>query len=69
MITFTYSANEQSTNVIVLGHFLRHFQPRTYWEEVPCDRRCGEASEHIVRAAEMSEVGAGHGLTSALTPH
>lgn len=65
MITFTYSVREQSTNVIALGHF----QPRTYWEEVPCDCRCGEASKHIVRAAEMSEVGAGHGLTSALTPH
>lgn len=51
------------------GHFLRHIKPRTYWEEVPCDCRRGEASKHIVRAAEMSEVGAGHSLTSALTPH
>lgn len=41
----------------------------TYWEEVPCDRRGGEAREHVVCAAEMGEVGAGHGLTSTLTPH
>lgn len=49
--------------------FLRHPKPRTYWEEVPCDCRCSKASKHIIRAAEMSEVGDGHSLTSALTPH
>lgn len=41
----------------------------TYWEEVPRDRWCGEAGKHIVRAAEMGEVGAGYSLTPTLTPH
>lgn len=41
----------------------------THWEQVPRDRRRGEAGEHVVGAAEVCEVGAGHGLTSTLTPH
>ena len=36
---------------------------------MPRDRRRGEAGEHVVRAGEVREVGAGHRLTPALTPH
>lgn len=43
--------------------------PLTYWEEAPRDRRSGEAAEDVVRVAEVREVGAGHGLASALAPH
>lgn len=47
----------------------RPLQPLTYWEEAPRDRRRGEAAEDVVRVAEVREVGAGHGLASALSPH
>lgn len=36
---------------------------------MPRDRRRGEAGKHVIGAAEVGEVGAGHCLTSALTPH
>lgn len=36
---------------------------------MPGDRWRGEASEHVICAAEMGDVRAGNSLTSALTPH
>lgn len=36
---------------------------------MPRDGWGREAGEHVVCAAEVGEVGAGHSLTSTLTPH